>query len=179
MTHPYPRLILPPLMHRLLLAGRKSVHRLLAKRSRSCQYLPGIDVICLTQWRVDKEFDRLYPEQLPANVQIDWSSGPIAHWCPERGRSRQARSFPRSLEHLAPKRTIVSVRLEKLRDITFEDALREGLEEASSVPYGNYREDTIESFGEMINDVHGPGTWARNPDVWRIELETPKQERAT
>lgn len=71
---------------------------------------------------------------------------------------------------------IVSIRVERLHDITEEDAVREGV---TKFPEGyifeNYIEDTVcdsakKSFETLWASINGQDSWDSNPWVWRIEF---------
>jgi hypothetical protein len=74
------------------------------------------------------------------------------------------------------------VRVERLHEITEEDAAREGAERALSA------EQVIEraagwprlashrvGFSTLWESINGPGSWASNPWVWRIEFRRVDQ----
>lgn len=79
---------------------------------------------------------------------------------------------------------VVSVRVERLHEITDEDARREGVRElrqqgcASSgwwtaVPEGGrlYRaRDPVAAFRNIWINMHAPSVWTHNPWVWRVEF---------
>ena len=58
---------------------------------------------------------------------------------------------------------ITGVRVERLQDISEEDAIAEG------IPYQGNAFDTIGAFSDLWNSIYG--TWDQNPWVWVIELE--------
>jgi hypothetical protein len=74
---------------------------------------------------------------------------------------------------------VVSVRLERLHDITEEDAIREGIE----MTEGRYRDyrfeedidgwgcDPIESFRSLWIKINGKQSWDFNPWVWVYEYK--------
>lgn len=77
---------------------------------------------------------------------------------------------------------VLSIRVERLHDITEEDAIREGIEvlhkDGEPVFYKNYLPvDTIAttnplaSFLSLWVSINGPKSWDSNPWVWRIEFE--------
>lgn len=80
---------------------------------------------------------------------------------------------------------IVSVRVERLKDISEEDAIAEGIESFRPVPgdgdpvtrYRNYTEPAqwkwspIESYKTLWNSINGPESWDKNPWVWVIEFK--------
>lgn len=74
---------------------------------------------------------------------------------------------------------IVSVRPERLQDITEEDAVREGIEDSPFMPTrwkmysGSYdmTEYPVTSFASLWESINGPESWDANPWVWRIEFK--------
>lgn len=74
---------------------------------------------------------------------------------------------------------VISIRAERIQDITEEDAINEGAEKAyyssiySSKPKHGEKEDNyIDGFHELWNECYRwPQTWEGNPWVWRIEFE--------
>ena len=77
---------------------------------------------------------------------------------------------------------VVSVRVERLQDITEEDAKSEGVEEGSYPDYGTHPPTEcfsyVESFGTLWDTINGkrPGcSWADNPWVWRVEFKVKAQ----
>lgn len=77
--------------------------------------------------------------------------------------------------------TVLSVRAERLQDITEEDAIREGV-----VKEWNWKDERwmftshagsstcpIEAFADLIDSINGHGTWERNDWVWRVEYNNP------
>lgn len=73
---------------------------------------------------------------------------------------------------------IVDVRVERLHDITEEDARAEGVEQMGAcwVHYSTSMDspwasaDARESFASLWESINGPGSWAANPWVWRLEF---------
>jgi hypothetical protein len=74
---------------------------------------------------------------------------------------------------------IVSVRVERLQDITEEDAKAEGVihDDCSTVLWKNYTNkmssyDTARSsYASLWENINGNGAWASNPWVWVIEFK--------
>ena len=83
---------------------------------------------------------------------------------------------------------ITSVRVERLQDISDEDALREGIYKKTLCPPGDidyfYHSEprskwdvypsAREAFAGLIDNVSGKGTWASNPWVFVYEFELVK-----
>lgn len=77
---------------------------------------------------------------------------------------------------------IVSIRRERLQDITEEDAVREGMAEfmvPKLFPGAYFVEGHLgttcarTAFGYLIDSIHGAGTWDANPEVVRVEYRNP------
>jgi hypothetical protein len=72
---------------------------------------------------------------------------------------------------------IVSVRVERLQEITEADARAEGIARAADGYWFNYAPDgpthqrAVDSYRSLIDYINGPGTWNANPWVFRYELE--------
>ena len=92
---------------------------------------------------------------------------------------------------------IIAVRAERLQDISDEDCIREGIVATESIAedifdqvYENglnmtdktngvlniQYETPREAYKELINSIHGKGTWEENPFVWVYDYELYKEE---
>lgn len=79
---------------------------------------------------------------------------------------------------------ITNIRVERLQDISKEDALKEGLEWAHGLFYVNYNKETgsrmylgndyRNAFATLIDNVSGKGTWQSNPYVFVYDFELIK-----
>jgi len=95
---------------------------------------------------------------------------------------RLARFMPRRLARTVLE--VVGIRLERLQDITEEDAIAEGIERGKDFfrcpMWKNYLpdsegaswfpDDPIGSYRTLWESINGPGSWDVNPLVWRIEF---------
>ena len=78
----------------------------------------------------------------------------------------------------------VSIRAEKLQDISDEDCLREGIVQIHAIDSfyfeckerdeGFYFDTPKEAFASLIDKVGKKGDWEKNPYVWRYEFELLK-----
>jgi hypothetical protein len=71
---------------------------------------------------------------------------------------------------------IISVRVERLNDISEEDAIAEGIDESksdSAISQGWY-ERPRRAFMRLWESINGAGSWAKNPWVWVIEFKRVK-----
>ena len=122
----------------------------------------------------------------------DWDE-----WCPEDGEISYKFDNPNKCvpfwnnKLFMPKRyaryfiKITAVRAERLQDISDEDCIREGIieeriwENHTWFTYcnGTYSFTTPrEAYKELINSIHGKGTWEENPFVWVYDYELYKEE---
>lgn len=74
---------------------------------------------------------------------------------------------------------ITDVRVERLQDITKEDAYREGVEIVTTKPCTQYKDYEVNdgifcnprnSFNSLWNVIHGKDSWNLNPWVWVISF---------
>lgn len=76
---------------------------------------------------------------------------------------------------------IVSIRVERLQDISEEDALAEGVEQfadgsgftipAKGGKLGSWKRRPEEAFADLWESIHGDGSWTRNDWVWVVEFK--------
>lgn len=105
------------------------------------------------------------------------------------GLNTPGRFMYRSLSRITLE--IVSVRVERLQDITEVDAIAEGIEKAPlTAPdptgwkdyRGGYAEagscDARDSYRTLWETINGPGSWALNPWVWVVEFKRVESEVA-
>lgn len=66
---------------------------------------------------------------------------------------------------------IVGVRVERLQDISEQDAIAEGLSKDSN---GRWLPGVCDypqwAYHQLWDEINGPGSWDRNPLVWVIEF---------
>jgi len=78
---------------------------------------------------------------------------------------------------------VVSVRVERLHDITEEDARAEGVEAkrgagAAVIQAGPVHLSHVVGFRELWCDINGAESWDANPWVWRVELDNAERQRS-
>lgn len=61
---------------------------------------------------------------------------------------------------------ITDIRIERLQNISAEDAIAEGIQHT-----GTFVDDPIRSFQNLIESIHGAGYWQTNPWVWVVEFK--------
>lgn len=69
---------------------------------------------------------------------------------------------------------VTEVRVQRLQDISEEDAEAEGARGSASGPWG--REGLIEDYSDIWEAIHGPGSWDANQWVAAITFKLANQE---
>lgn len=93
------------------------------------------------------------------------------------GKRRSARIFQE--KELLGNRTleVVSVGVERLQEITEEDAIKEGVKAVLLGSVGNYGDPNGDddayryAFKELWTSIYGADSWDLNPWVWRVEFK--------
>ena len=130
-----------------------------------CPYgAPGDHIRLLTTWAVNKMFDDLKPLDLPMGTSV-WSYFLSSEKPPSYGRLRPGRFLPMYMRHWMPCPELLDVSVERVHDISEEDAIYEGIDEFSETC------DATHEFRLLWEQIHGPGAWERNDWVWRLKLE--------
>lgn len=143
---------------------------------------PGDQLRFLTTWAVGEEFDSLKPSLLKHLQGRFWSYHDGDTKPDGFGRLRSGLFIPGFFRDRMPMREIVSIRVERVQDITEEDAIKEGSTfgfwHGSGGDFLEPRDEEDEDascfrdgFGFLWNSIHGPGAWERNDWVWRIEFK--------
>ncbi|WP_410698287.1 ASCH domain-containing protein [Citrobacter freundii] len=142
-----------------------------------------------------KPGDRLWVRETWARYNIDQNSHDMAYqattpedW-PKEGRWRPSIHMPRQASRILLE--ITSVRVERLNDISSEDAESEGLERTNFTGFGDepglpsYPEPDVyydpfkkrweeyppEAFAGLWKSIYGEESWQANPWVWVIEFK--------
>lgn len=136
-------------------------------------YVPGERRCLLTTWAVHSGFDiwkptalhRAFIEKHPIRETFEfWHAGlgtPKPEWA---GKSRPGRFLPNHLRPLMPVFEIVSVKAERVQEISPDDCRAEGM------PVENNDVGVRYGFGQLwnsINESRGYG-WQVNPWVWGV-----------
>lgn len=125
---------------------------------------------CRREWlKVDDDeyFDRIW-EQTTEDVEaagIEHDDEGIYHWEPGQSPARWRPSIfmPRWASRLTLE--IVKVRVERLKDITAEDAVAEGITDYTE-------ENEIWTYAKLWDSINGKKyPWSSNPWVWVVEFK--------
>jgi len=125
--------------------------------------------------------DRLWVRETWARYNIDQDSHDMAYratipddW-PKEGRWRPSIHMPRWASRITLE--ITGVRVERLQDITNQDAIAEGIghlyayDESQQTP-----RDAKRRFAELWRSIYGEESWQANPWVWVIEFKRVEGE---
>jgi hypothetical protein len=126
------------------------------------RWVPGERLWVREAWRTDRCYDHLKPSALNPKCPIYYGSKIIAGY----HKARPSIHMPRWASRLTLE--ITDVRVERIQEITAEDAIAEGRSLNHDDPSGY--------FPETWNKINGPGAWERNDFCWCItfrKLEAP------
>ena len=142
--------------------------------------VPGDRLVLVSAWATEKQYDSRPPSKLPhkAKIWTLWDGTEKPAWC---GRKRSSRFVPKFLYGRFPKTPITDVRVERVQEISVEDAFAEGIPNANRFGafrnygrgeplYLNTPQKSFRSLWDFINAKRGFG-WLKNPFVWVITLK--------
>lgn len=112
----------------------------------------------------------LYDKKSPSEMAPHWL-GTIRYLASgeKSGRTRASMHMPRWACRLLLE--IVSVRLERLQDISEDDARAEGCAGGhSAIPLYGYSATPNEHFSALWSSINGTDSWNANPWVWVVEF---------
>ena len=141
--------------------------------------------------------DRLWVKETTVNVEAHGFVGPVYAESPEGEAYRQWGLGPNPVEvepedvKLRPSLfmtrkmarlllEVTAVRVERLQEISEEDAKAEGIEEVEPGMWKSYHKegvvgwssvnDQIMSYRTLWESINGPGSWDANPWVWVVDF---------
>jgi hypothetical protein len=174
-------------MVRALLDGSKTQTRRIMKPQPSLGQDFGGRVLC----PYGQPGDRLWvreafsgPRHQEHHPPRDWhSTDEIHYWadgcpsCNDWTKPRPGMFMPRWASRITLE--ITGVRVERLVDISEDDARAEGITDGGCLNCGesetncgclNPQPDARDSFIHLWESINGPGSWAANPWVWVVEF---------
>jgi hypothetical protein len=148
------------------------------EKIRKPAYAVGDRLWVREAWRAGKQWDRVTPRDIPRGEAI-WFEADQPFPMQTPGKLRPSIFLP--LWAARPDRLVVTaVRVERLQDISKEDAIAEGIEwRNSTLSVGGYwgtwnadntmrcggSPDPIEAYRCLWININGPGSWEANPWV--------------
>lgn len=129
-------------------------------------------------WGTLKEFDHLPPRDIPPGSPVryahDLSTDSDRHVA---GKNRPGLFMPRWASRITLR--ITDVRVERVQDISEEDAIAEGIV-MDGMGHAVSNDDDVNwmsaraKFADLWDDTNGKGAWDRNDWVWVIVFEVLK-----
>ncbi|KPZ11483.1 Uncharacterized protein ALO94_02102 [Pseudomonas syringae pv. spinaceae] len=150
-------------------------HPDVTKANPECPYgRPGDRLWVREAWQADAQVNEVAPRELshgePIRYPADGASRQTGCSMITPGKTRPSIHMPRWVSRLLLE--ITAVRVERLQDISKEQALAEGVMncEQDIDPDGNGYEP-LELFGGLWTMINGDGSWQSNPWVWVVEFK--------
>jgi hypothetical protein len=149
-----------------------------------CPYgKPGDRLWVREHYRLAQAFDSLPPRDVPNRIGVDGPPGQISlHYEADGppdpllfGKFRPAMFMCRWMSRTLLE--VVSIRVERLQDISEADAKAEGCSPAPWVcapGYSQYTREYREGYCLLWQSINGAGSWDLNPWVWVIEFKRIK-----
>jgi hypothetical protein len=135
----------------------------------SCPYGKPGDLLWVREaWRAWSQYDDWPPSRLPPGVDVQYIADASAPWA---SRYRHARFMPRWASRITLR--ITDVRVERLQDISEDDARAEGWP-GPFTETGFPIASPLAWFANVWTSINGPGAWEANPWVWAISFERVK-----
>lgn len=179
-------------MVRAILAGTKTQTRRIVKRQYSglphmvgddvafldkgrrtgpdqrCPYgVPSDQLYVKEAWHTSGEYNRRKPSELPDDAPIEYLEASDYGNYFLTGRYRHARFMMRWMSRITL--DITAVHVERLQDISEEDAIAEGTA-PYRLPVHPAREALrhVDGYAQLWDSINGAGSWSRNPWVWVV-----------
>jgi hypothetical protein len=134
-----------------------------------CPYgAPGDTLWVREAWRAWSQYDDWPPSRLPPGVDVQYIADASAPWA---SRYRSPRFMPRWASRLTLE--IKSVHVERLQDISEDDARAEGWP-GPITETGFPIASPLAWFANVWTSINGAGAWEANPWVWVISFERVK-----
>lgn len=139
-------------------------------------YVPGDRLWVRETWRAWTMHDADRPAELPRDLSIQFAADD-ARQLPWDSRTRSPIHMPRWASRLTL--TVTDVRVQRLQEISDDDALAEGVAAVG----GRYLDDcserwhscTVAEFRALWNSINGPDAWAANPWVVAVTFDVAQR----
>lgn len=152
--------------------GKETARRELANLATQCKYgKPGDRLWVRETWRTHEMpngDDGILFRADGSFVPIENTAEAAEKWCAvKRSLWRPSIFMPRWASRITLE--ITGVRVERLQDISSQDAIKEGI----GITMRN-EPGAVQRYAEIWESINGPGSWAENPFVWVIEFRRIK-----
>ena len=179
-------------MVRAILEGRKTVTRRAVKgvglvwldnftpeyvadpENNLCPYgKPGDRLWVREAWQADAQVNSVAPRDLshgePIRYPADWDFRQTGCAMIKPGKIRPSIHMPRWVSRILQE--ITDVRVERLQDISNEQAEAEGVEFLRAAPDLDETLTAAQLFDCLWSSINGADSWAANPWVWVVEFK--------
>ncbi|MFT3992423.1 MAG: hypothetical protein QM680_13545, partial [Luteolibacter sp.] len=115
--------------------------------------------------KTDQVWDHLPPRGIPEDQPIYFCADEEATGCVpfDWGKGRPSIFMRRWMSRITLE--IISIRVERLNEISDGDALAEGVEQSGDWP------NPVDEFRVLWESINGAGSWDENPWVWVLEFK--------
>lgn len=129
---------------------------------------PGDGLWVRESYRASNHFDHDPPRIIPHGAEIWYEATSIAKvWRSTVGRLRPSMFMCQWMSRITLE--IISVRVERLQEISDDDAMAEGAE-----PTGDREGTFVSGYKRLWGHINGPESWTANPFVWVTEFKVVK-----
>jgi hypothetical protein len=138
---------------------------------------PGDRLWAREAWRADALFDGHAPRNIPVGAFVAYEAGRQEVPFPSAiGKLRPSMFMPRWASRILLE--VTEVRVERLQEISEEDAKAEGVTQQPSgwwsAASGQSGNTARAGYGLLWNAINGPGSWDANPWVWAVSFKRVK-----
>jgi hypothetical protein len=150
----------------------------------ACPYgKPGDRLWVREAWRTLRDYDHLPPGKMAPDTPVLYEADrdrSVPSF--EPGRLRQGMFMPRWASRMELE--ITDVRLQRLQDISEQDAAAEGVQVVrDGVTEDDYLADeededllgAVDLYRAVWESLHGVGSWDQNPWIWVVTIRTVQQ----
>lgn len=142
-------------------------------RQVACPYGQPRDRLWVREaWRASLAFELTPPRDIPAGTPLRYTADGSGALPPENaGKYRPPMFMPRWASRITLE--VTGVRVERLQDISDDDAIAEGLTCQNGLyatPGEVWQIDPRKAYRDLWEQLNGPGSWDANPWVWVVEF---------
>lgn len=140
-----------------------------SKRATQCPFGAFGDRLWVREtWRTFAGFDDVPPRDIPRGAEISYLEREDQAGVPHLGKVRQSIFMPRWMSRITLE--ITEVRVQRLQEISEEDALAEGLT-APMFPSDVGPATYAFAYRHLWDAINGAGSWENNPWVWCVSFK--------